>query len=123
MAMILVTGASLMIRSFQNLVAIGIGFQTAHLEVADVELPEKSYPDEASRSRFFQTLIDQVRNLPGVTGAALTDNLPLHRVSAGNFYIAGRPEPPLNALPITDVANASPNNLALLGLPLLVGAR
>jgi hypothetical protein len=59
--------------------------------------------------------------LPGVTGAALTDNLPLHRVSAGNFYIAGRPDPPLNALPIADFANASPNYLALLGLPVLAG--
>ena len=121
MALILVTGASLMIRSFQNLVAIGIGFQTAHLEVADIELPEKSYPDEASRSRFFLTLLDRVRNLPGVTGAALTDNLPLHRVSAGNFYLAARPEPPLNALPIADFAYASPDYLALLGLPVLAG--
>ena len=121
LALVLVTGASLMIRSFQNLVAAGIGFQTAHLEVADVELPEKSYPDEAGRSRFFRTLLDRVRNLPGVTGAALTDNLPLHRVSAGNFYIAGRPDPPLNALPIADFANASPNYLTMLGLPVLAG--
>jgi putative ABC transport system permease protein len=121
LALVLVTGASLMIRSFRNLVATGIGFQTAHLEVADVELPEKSYPDEASRSRFFRTLLEAVWNLPGVTGAALTDNVPLHRVSAGNFYIAGRPEPPLNALPIADFANVSPNYLTLLGLPVLAG--
>ncbi len=121
LALVLVTGASLMIRSFRNLLATGIGFQTAHLEVADVELPEKSYPDELSRSRFFRILLEGVRNLPGVTGAALTDNLPLHRVSAGNFYIAGRPEPPLNALPIADFANASPNYLTLLGLPVLAG--
>jgi putative ABC transport system permease protein len=121
LALVLMTGASLMIRSFRNLVATGIGFQTARLEVADVELPEKSYPNEASRSRFFRTLLEAVRNLPCVTGAALTDNLPLHRVSAGNFYIAGRPDPPLNALPIADFANASPNYLALLGLPVLAG--
>jgi putative ABC transport system permease protein len=121
LALVLVTGASLMIRSFQNLVATGIGFQTAHLEVADIELPEKNYPDEASRSRFFRTLLDRIKNLPGVTGAALTDNLPLHSVSARNFYIAGRADPPLNALPIADFANASPNYLALLRLPVLTG--
>jgi putative ABC transport system permease protein len=121
LALVLLTGASLMIRSFQNLVATGIGFQTAHLEVADLDLPEKSYPDEASRSRFFRTLLDRVSNLPGVTGAALTDNLPLHRVGASNFYVAGRPDPPLNALPIADYANTSPNYLALLRLPILTG--
>jgi putative ABC transport system permease protein len=117
----LLTGAGLMIRSFQNLVATGIGFQTAHLEIADVDLPERSYPDEAGCSRFFRALLDRVKNLSGVTGAALTDSLPLHRVSASNFYIAGRPEPPLNALPIADFANTSPNYLALLRLPVLAG--
>jgi putative ABC transport system permease protein len=121
LALVLVTGASLMIRSFQNLIATGIGFQTAHLVIADLELPEKSYPDDASRSRFFRTLLNRARNLPGVTGAALTDNVPLHRVSAGNFYIAGRPDPPLNALPISDFANTSPNYLSLLELPVLAG--
>lgn len=121
LALILLTGASLMIRSFRNLVSAGIGFQTIHLEAADVELPERGYPDEASRSRFFRTLLDRVKNLPGVTGAALTDCLPLHRITAGNFYIAGRPDPPLNALPIADFANASPNYLALLRLPILAG--
>jgi putative ABC transport system permease protein len=121
LALVLLTGASLMIRSFQNLVETGIGFQTAHLEVADVGLPEKRYPDEASRSRFFRALLDQARSLPGVTAAAVADNLPLHSVSAGNFYIAGRPDPPLDALPIADFANTSPNYLALLRLPILTG--
>jgi putative ABC transport system permease protein len=121
LAMVLLTGASLMIRSFQNLVSTGIGFQTAHLTAADVALPEKRYPDGASQSRFFRSLLERVRNLPGVSDAALTDNLPLHRVSASNFSIAGRPDPPMNALPIADFASGSPNYLTLLRLPLLAG--
>jgi putative ABC transport system permease protein len=121
LALVLLTGASLMIRSFQNLVSAGIGFQTAHLVVADVDLAEKRYPGGASQSRFFRSLLDQVRNLPGVSEATFTDNLPLHRVTASNFYIAGRPDPPLNALPIADSADAAPNYLALLRLPILIG--
>jgi putative ABC transport system permease protein len=121
LAVVLLTGASLMIRSFQNLVAAGIGFETAHLAVADVDLPDKRYPDGASQSRFFKALLDGVRNLPGVSAATVVDNLPLHRVVAYNFYIAGRPDPPLNALPVTDWANGSPNYLTLLRLPLLIG--
>ena len=62
-----------------------------------------------------------MRNLPGVTDAAVTDNLPLHRVSASNFFIAGRPDPPLNALPIADYASTSPNYLAMLRMPILKG--
>jgi putative ABC transport system permease protein len=121
LALVLLNGASLMIRSFQNLVSTGIGFQTAHLAVADVGLPEKRYPDGGSQSRFFKSLLDRVRTLPGVSAATVTDNLPLHSVSASNFYLAGRPDPPLNALPIADYANSNPNYLALLRLPLLVG--
>ena len=121
LALVLLTGASLMIRSFQNLVATGIGFQTAHLVVADVALPEKRYPDGASESKFFHTLLDRVRHLPGVSGATVTDNLPLHSVSASNFFFAGRPDPPRNALLIADFAHTSPDYLALLRLPMLTG--
>jgi putative ABC transport system permease protein len=121
LALVLLTGSGLMIRSFQNLVSTGIGFETAHLAVADVDLPEKRYPDGASQSRFLKTLLDRVRNLPGVSAATVVDNLPLHRVVASNFYIAGRPDPPLNALPVTDWADGSPNYLPLLRLPLLIG--
>ena len=121
LALVLLTGANLMIRSFRNLVAAGIGFQTAHLEIADVNLPEKSYPDDAARARFFRALLDRVRSLPGVTDAALTQNLPLHSVSASNFYIAGRPDPPLNALPIADYSHTSANYTQLLRLAILSG--
>ncbi|HLJ46009.1 MAG TPA: ABC transporter permease [Bryobacteraceae bacterium] len=121
LALVLLTGASLMIRSFQKMLATGIGFQTAHLVIADVELPAKRYPDGPGQSRFFSALLDRTRALPGVTAVALTDNVPLHSVSANNFFIAGRPDPPLNALPIADYANVTPNYLPLLGMPLLIG--
>lgn len=121
LALILLTGAGLMIRSFRELTATGVGFQTAHLSTVDIALPEKRYTTDAARSQFFRALLDRVRTIPEVTGAAAIDNLPLHQVSDSNFYIAGRPEPPLNSLPIADVAHASPSYFGVIGLRLLAG--
>lgn len=121
LALVLVAGAGLMIRSFERLVATGIGFETARLMTADIDLPERRYADPASRSRFFRALMDRVRSLPGITAVTVTDALPLHRVQSANFFIAGRPDPPITALPIADFANVSPDYFDVLGLRLEAG--
>jgi hypothetical protein len=45
MALVLISGAGLMIRSFREMVNTGIGFKTDRLIAVDIDLPEKSYPD------------------------------------------------------------------------------
>jgi Acidobacterial duplicated orphan permease len=121
MALVLVAGAGLMIRSFHELVATGVGFETAHLTAADIDLPDKRYPDGASQSRFFRSLVERTRSMPGVTEASVIDNLPLHSVSCTNFSIADRPETRGAAGPISDVANVSPQYFSTLGLRLEAG--
>jgi putative ABC transport system permease protein len=121
LALMLVAGAGLMIRSFRELVATGVGFPTQHLITADVELPARDYPDGTSQSRFFRALMDRARAIPGVTDASVVDRLPLHSVAASTFYIAGRPDPPPQSPLIADNAHVSPNYFAVIGLPLLAG--
>lgn len=93
LALVLLAGAGLLLRSFHNLVSLGIGFETRSLATIDIELPEKRYPDSAARSRLFREAMEHARSVPGVTGVAVTERLPLHSVSMSNFYIAGRPDP------------------------------
>jgi len=121
LSLVLLTGAGLMTRSFHELVVTGIGFETARLTTIDVDLAGPGYPDGASQSRFFRMLIDRARALPGVTAAAVVDNLPLHQVSFANFYIAGRPDPPENSLPMADNASVSPEYFSTIGLRLQAG--
>ncbi len=121
LALVLVVGAGLMIRSFEALLAVGLGFRTSQVTIADVELPAARYPDPASRSRFFSELMQRARSGPGIEAVAVVDNPPLHRISMSNFYIAGRPDPDLNALPIADMAHASTGYFALIGLRLEAG--
>lgn len=121
LAMILVSGAGLMIRSFREMVSTGIGFRTERLISMDIDLPEKRYGNGLRQSRFYRDVLDRVRDLPGVAAASVVDNLPLHRVSFTNFYIAGRPDPPLNALPMSDFAASSPEYLSMIGMRLQQG--
>ena len=121
LALMLLTGAGLMIRSFRELVRTGVGFDTVNLTVVDLDLPAARYPDDASHSRFFRAAIERLRTLPGATGAAAVDMLPLHSLGFSNFYIQGQPDPPLDALPIADKVRVSPGYFASLGLRLEAG--
>lgn len=121
MALIMLSGAGLMIRSFRELVTTGIGFDTSHLAGTDIDLPASRYSDDASRTRFYRALLERAQGTPGIAGAAVVDNLPLHSVSISNFYIAGQPEPPSNALPMADFAQVSPGYFGVIGLPLRSG--
>ena len=121
LALMLLSGAGLMIRSFRELLATGVGFNTGRLAVLDLELPAERYPDGASQSRFYRAAIERARAIPGVTAAAAVDNMPLHSLSFSNFNIAGRPEPPLDALPIADTASVSPGYFGVIGLRLEAG--
>jgi putative ABC transport system permease protein len=120
-AVILLAGAGLMLRSFYQLVSEGVGFNTGHLVTFDISLPQQRYASDESKSRFFRTLLDRLRALPGVTAATAVDNLPLHRLRLTAFSISGRPQPPIEALPMADVAHVGPQFLRVLGLRLISG--
>jgi putative ABC transport system permease protein len=121
LALILLAGAGLMLRSFYKLVSTGVGFDTAHLVTLDVNLPLRRYASDDSQSRFFRSLLDRVRALPGVTAAGAVDDLPLHQIRLTGFLVAGHPEPPGDALPMADIAHTDPQFLRVLGLRLVSG--
>ena len=121
LALVLVTGAGLMMRSFGQLLAVGVGFQTEHMSIADIELPADRYRDGTARARFFRLLLERAAATPGMAGAAVVDNPPLHRISMSNFFIQGRPDPPLDSLPIADKDHVSPGYLELIGLRIEAG--
>ena len=121
LALMLVVGAGLMIRSFQSVLSVGVGFRTQQVSIADIDLPEKRYPDGPAQARFFRDLLDRARSAPGIAAAAITDAMPLHRITMWNFFIAGHPEPPVSALPIADMVHASPGYFGVIGLRLEAG--
>ena len=77
LALVLLIGATLMMRSFLNLRQLEPGFNTATQVTARLYLSRDRYPDAASRIAFFRDALDRLTTTPGVEAAAATNYLPL----------------------------------------------
>ena len=76
MALILLVGAGLCIRSFARLTAIPPGFVAGNALTMRIALPVTKYSTEEGRLRFFQDLVDRTRTLPAVSDVGLVTSLP-----------------------------------------------
>ena len=77
LALTLVTGAGLLLRSLQNLFAVPPGFDAHHLLTLQVQTTGPRFRGNEAAHRFFSDALDAVRQVPGVSAAALTSQLPL----------------------------------------------
>ena len=77
LAMVLLIGAVLMIRSLQQLMRADIGFDSKHALTIEIDLPLGRYDAPVSRDMFLDQVLERVQGLPGVEGVAATDTLPM----------------------------------------------
>ena len=77
LALVLLVGAGLLLRSLEHLFAIDPGFDSAHLLTMQVQESGRRFDDDRVRARFFTQALEAVRQVPGVTAAAFTSQLPL----------------------------------------------
>ncbi len=95
LALVLIVGASLMIRSVVHLYGVNLGFAPDHLISMDLSLPANHYATPASRLAFHQALLQKIDALPGVDTAATTTILPLGGDFDGRgIIIYDKPRPP-----------------------------
>lgn len=100
LALVLLVGAGLLIKSFARLRDVNPGFSTDHVLTAQLSLPATRYPDAAARRAFWTRLVGGVRALPGVTAVGLTSNVPFNgNVSSGSYSIVGYTPPQGDAQP------------------------
>ncbi len=85
-AVVLMTGAGLLMRSFARLMSVNPGFESHSLMAFPVALPKVRYPGVEQQAQFYRQLLDQVRSLPGVQNAGLAGNLPLAGVTPYIFF-------------------------------------
>jgi putative ABC transport system permease protein len=123
LAMILLTGAGLLIRSFWKLSKVSPGFQAAQLTGIDISLADRKYQDDAERIRFNQQLLREVRGIQGVQSAATVYGLPFSSMAKDLYPVSveGRPTPPKESLPLAGYRQASPDYFHTLGVPILKG--
>lgn len=121
LAMILLTGAGLLIKSFVRLQTVPTGFQADHLTAMTINLPRSTYTNRQQRLAFFDRLMPKVAALPALQSAALSDNLPLDTGRQGtSFAVEGQPAQP-GQENHTNVAIVGPGYFKTMGIPLLQG--
>jgi predicted permease len=100
LAVMLLVGAGLLLKSFARLQAVDPGFSAENVLTAQIGLPPVRYADAAARRAFWTRLIAKVRALPGVTAAGLTTNVPFNgNVSSGSYAIVGYTPGPSETAP------------------------
>jgi putative ABC transport system permease protein len=122
LAVVLVIGAGLMIRSFQELLRVDPGFQTARVVSARVTPSPLRYPTPAAQRAFYAELLERVESLPNVAGVELVDRIPLSPSSgAWAFEVEGDPYVPGTAAPVVQNRSTTPGYPRVMGIPLLRG--
>lgn len=122
LALVLLIGAGLMLKSFQHLRDIKPGFDPDNVLTMQIALPQLKYAEEQQQMAFFQQLLQRVEALPGVRSAGAVTNLPLADDSVTDFTIEGRPEPEsAKDAMIASYGSVSPNYFRAFGIPILKG--
>ncbi|HEY7544694.1 MAG TPA: ABC transporter permease [Blastocatellia bacterium] len=121
MALILLVGAGLLMRSFLRLSNVDMGFRPENLLAMQIQLSSSKYRDQSKRTAFFDQLLDRVRALPGVESAAVISGLPVSWTGGGStFILEGRAEPE-NTTPISNHRFISPDYFRVMGIPVVSG--
>ena len=119
LALILLTGAGLMLKSFLRLRAVDPGFAPHNVVSMTVDLPESTYRTAAQMHAFHSQTLAELSNLPGVLAAGAVNWLPLGGVLAmGDFQVEGGVRPPDF---IVDKPCVTPDYFRAMGIGLLRG--
>ncbi len=90
LALVLLVGSGLLVRSFRSLLSQDPGFTVSGVEVAPVALSGVKYPEPADHARFYERLISRVRSIPGVAAAGVIETVPIQEdPSNGQLQLDG----------------------------------
>ncbi len=122
LALVLMVGAGLMLRTFEHLQAVDPGFDPAHLLTMDAAAGGKSYPTAAGRIRFFEQLRPRLESLPGVQSVSVINHLPIGGdVWTLGIAVEGRPTPPPGRRNGAVYRVVQPGYFATMKIPMLRG--
>jgi putative ABC transport system permease protein len=122
LAMLLLVGAGLLLRSFSRLQAVSSGFEPDHLLAADIPLSPALYQKPQRKFEFFDRLLARVQSLPGVHSSGAASFLPMSGSgSIIHFNIYGRPPKNAHEFVSAGYRTITPRYLETLGVPLLAG--
>jgi putative ABC transport system permease protein len=122
LALVLLTGAGLLLKSFVRLQNVNPGFNAKNVLTAEISLPALRYSDNQAQVNFFSELTRRVERLPGVKHAGLTTILPMSGINSDcSFRIEGRPSDDTHPMPDEEIRQVSADYFRTLEMPLVKG--
>jgi putative ABC transport system permease protein len=119
LALVLLAGAGLLVRSFAQLAQLDPGFVPERVATMRIDLNGKKYPLDRQRLQFTDALLERIKRLPGVEAAAVTTLSPSNNSGPLSFDIAGRP--PGKVQPGAVPYSVTPDYFNAMGVRLLRG--
>ncbi|HEU4416618.1 MAG TPA: ABC transporter permease, partial [Candidatus Angelobacter sp.] len=122
LAMLLLVGAGLLIRSFDRLSRVEAGFSVDHILIADLPVSPAAHPNKEERDNYFDRIIERIAALPGVRSAGAATFLPVSGAgSIIHFNIQDRPPKSPHEYVMANYRVVSRDYLKTLGIPLVNG--
>jgi putative ABC transport system permease protein len=123
LAVILVIGASLLVRTVYNLANVEVGFNQSRLVTFSISLPDRTYSGPNRRLQAYERLLDVLRVVPGVESATAMYELPPHSpVVHNNTRIANAPAPSAGEFHTVDYYQfVMPDYFETMGIPIVRG--
>jgi len=118
LAVVLLVGAGLLLRSFAELTHVRLGFDPAHVLTAEVRVSGERYDDSSRVNRFYDAVLDEVRRAPGVVAAGAASTLPTEGKIFSSLVVEGVPTERPGDVGFTLVRG---DYFRALGIPLLAG--
>lgn len=121
LTMTLVVAATLLVRSFVNLVMVNPGFTASHLLTFEITLPGSKYRNYTDISQIYTRLLNRLSAVPGVESVGTGKPLPMSGEQEAAVYYVNDLPVDKNRYPITEYTIASPDYFKAMGIPLLAG--
>ena len=125
LSLVLLIGAGLLLKSFQRLESVDLGFNAENTLTMVAALPQARYDNEEKALRFYEAASERLRTSPGITGVGLTTNLPFADGGYVDGLIVEGQEPPeggnVSQSEQAEMQSVTPGTFQVLGIPLLQG--
>ncbi len=122
LAVVVLVGAGLLIKTFRHLLEVDPGFRADHLLTVRLSLPGSKYSQPEQVNDFYQRLMAKVAALPGVKDVATSNATPFTPTHAqSRFAVEGAPAPEAGRYPVAQLRGVSPGYFELMGIPLRRG--
>jgi putative ABC transport system permease protein len=121
LAMVLLTGAGLMVRTLAQLSRLSLGFNPHNVLTLRVALAGERYKEEQARAEFWEHVVAAIEALPGVEAASVTRGVPIYGWDGQFFTTGDDPHPAAGQVPAANYIIAGPDYFRTLQIPLRIG--